>query len=282
MISRRGALPLPLDCGVNIRRWTTGPTTSASSAPALPAWPALAPRRGAACACSSSTARPSRAAACTRRDSLVKEAAERWEIPATLTRRVRGIRLYAPALATLDLAAPGYYFLATDTPALMRWFAREARRAGAHLRFARPFRGARRVADGFELLETGERIRYLVGADGPQLAGRRRVRARPQPRVPAWRGSGIRRHRRHRRRAPALFSRRAAGPRLHRLGGARLQRPRAGRARVPAAGPPATARVRSASSRASSTGAAHAASAIAAASFRSADPCRRWRPVALR
>jgi digeranylgeranylglycerophospholipid reductase len=98
---------------------------------------------------------------------LVKEAAERWEIPATLTRRVRGIRLYAPALASLDLAANGYYFLATDTPALMRWFAREARRAGAHLRLARPYRGARRVAGGFELQGGGERVRYLIGADGP-------------------------------------------------------------------------------------------------------------------
>ena len=98
---------------------------------------------------------------------LVKEAAERWEIPAALTHRVRGIRLYSPALATLDLAASGYYFLATDTPALMRWFAREARRAGAHLRFARPYQGARRLAEGFELQTTGERVRYLIGADGP-------------------------------------------------------------------------------------------------------------------
>ncbi|MEO8754109.1 MAG: FAD-dependent oxidoreductase, partial [Casimicrobiaceae bacterium] len=98
---------------------------------------------------------------------LVKEAAERWEIPATLTRRVRGIRLYAPALAALDLAASGYYFLATDTPALMRWLAREARRAGAHLRLARPYRGVRRVAGGFELNGGGERVRYLIGADGP-------------------------------------------------------------------------------------------------------------------
>ena len=98
---------------------------------------------------------------------LVKEAAERWEIPAALTRRVRGVRLYSPALATLDLVASGYYFLATDTPALMRWFAREARRAGAHLRFARPYRGARRINGGFELHDSGERVRYLVGADGP-------------------------------------------------------------------------------------------------------------------
>lgn len=98
---------------------------------------------------------------------VVKEAAERWEIPAVLTRRVRGIRLYAPHLSTLDLEAAGYYFLATDTPALMRWFAREAARSGAHLRFGRPFRGAQRIADGWQL-ESGERVRCLVGADGPR------------------------------------------------------------------------------------------------------------------
>jgi digeranylgeranylglycerophospholipid reductase len=101
---------------------------------------------------------------------VVKEAAERWEIPAALTRRVRGVRLYAPALASLDLTAPGYYFLATDTPALMRWLAREACRAGAHIRFARRYRGALRAADGFVLAGSGERVRCLVGADGPRSA----------------------------------------------------------------------------------------------------------------
>lgn len=99
---------------------------------------------------------------------VVKEAAERWEIPASLTRRVRGARLYAPSLATLDLVSPGYYFLATDTAALMRWLAREACRAGAHLRFARRYRGAVRTRDGFVLNGSGERVRQLVGADGPR------------------------------------------------------------------------------------------------------------------
>lgn len=101
---------------------------------------------------------------------VVKEAAERWEVPATLTRRVPGIRLYAPALASLDLVAAGYYFLATDTPALMRWLAREARRAGARLQFARPWRGARREGDAFVLAGGGERVRDIVGADGPRSA----------------------------------------------------------------------------------------------------------------
>ena len=57
---------------------------------------------------------------------LVKEAAERWEVPARLTRRVRGVRIYAPAMRYVDLQAPGYYFLATDTAALMQWLTHEA------------------------------------------------------------------------------------------------------------------------------------------------------------
>jgi len=97
---------------------------------------------------------------------VVKEAAERWEIPAALTRRVPGIRLYAPALAHVDLSAAGYYFLATDTPALLRWLAREATRAGAHVRFARPWTGARYDADRLVIAAAGERVRFLVGADG--------------------------------------------------------------------------------------------------------------------
>jgi len=87
---------------------------------------------------------------------VVKEAAERWEIPSALTRRVHGIRLYSPSLRTLDLTSAGYYFLATDTPALMRWLAREAARAGAHLRFGHAYDASAITA------------RYVVGADGPR------------------------------------------------------------------------------------------------------------------
>lgn len=97
---------------------------------------------------------------------LVKETAERWEVPARLTRRIRGVRLYAPSLSYIDLAAPGYYFLATETAALMKWLAEEARRAGARLRYGSPFHGATRQGSGVVLAGTGARVRYLVGADG--------------------------------------------------------------------------------------------------------------------
>jgi flavin-dependent dehydrogenase len=97
---------------------------------------------------------------------LVKEVAERWEVPTRLTRRIRGVRLYAPSLAHIDLAAPGYYFLATNTPALMAWLAGEARRAGARLRYGCSFHRARREEGGIALADGGPRVRYLVGADG--------------------------------------------------------------------------------------------------------------------
>ena len=61
---------------------------------------------------------------------LVKEAVDDTDIPSALTRKIPGVRLYAPNNRHIDLFAPGYYFLATDTPAIMRWLAREAARAG--------------------------------------------------------------------------------------------------------------------------------------------------------
>lgn len=101
---------------------------------------------------------------------LVKEVAERWEVPAPLTRRIHGVRLYAPSLDHIDLVSPGYYFLATETPALMAWFCREAGRAGAEIRFGRPYRGAHRAGEWFDLDGLDRRARFLVGADGPRSA----------------------------------------------------------------------------------------------------------------
>jgi digeranylgeranylglycerophospholipid reductase len=102
---------------------------------------------------------------------LVKDAIDQVPLldamPAALVRRVAGVRLYAPNLSHVDLAAPGYYFLATDTPGLMRWLAAQAVRAGAALRTRALFREATRTAHGFEVAGHGS-CRYLVGADGPQ------------------------------------------------------------------------------------------------------------------
>ncbi|MGA7297472.1 MAG: NAD(P)/FAD-dependent oxidoreductase, partial [Rhodanobacteraceae bacterium] len=51
-------------------------------------------------------------------------------LPPELVRRVDGVRLYAPNLRSVDLSAPGYYFLTTDTPNLMRWLAGQTEQAG--------------------------------------------------------------------------------------------------------------------------------------------------------
>ena len=54
-------------------------------------------------------------------------------LPGEIVRRIDGVRLYAPNMRHVDLSAPGYYFLATDTPELMRWLAFRLKRL---LRFA--------------------------------------------------------------------------------------------------------------------------------------------------
>jgi len=87
-------------------------------------------------------------------------------LPADLVRRVNGVRLYAPNLRCVDLTAPGYYFLATDTPQVMRWLAARAEEAGAHIAYRTLFEKAERTRSGFDLNEIGT-ARFLVGADGP-------------------------------------------------------------------------------------------------------------------
>lgn len=108
---------------------------------------------------------------------LVKEAAERtWlnRIPSSLVQRVERVRLYAPNLCSLPLAAPGYYFLTTDTPNLMRWLADELRAHGVELRLEQPFTHASRAGDGWRVEGLGD-TRYLVGADGAKSRVAERV-----------------------------------------------------------------------------------------------------------
>ena len=97
---------------------------------------------------------------------LVKEAVEECDIPSALTRKIPGARLYAPNGRHIDLFAPGYYFLATDTPAIMRWLAREAARAGADLYFGARFENATLTDDIVRIEDVGLTARYLLGADG--------------------------------------------------------------------------------------------------------------------
>jgi digeranylgeranylglycerophospholipid reductase len=83
---------------------------------------------------------------------LVREVADDERTPLAHTKKIRGVRLYAPSLRWIDLDAPGYYFLATNTPAFLRSLARRAAEAGADVRCG----GAAPPRSG----------RILVGADG--------------------------------------------------------------------------------------------------------------------
>jgi flavin-dependent dehydrogenase len=101
---------------------------------------------------------------------LVKDAIDQIalldDLPPTIVRRIGGVRLYSPSLRHVDLSAPGYYFLATDTPALMRWLAGRAVEAGAIIAHQTSFVTAQRTHNGFDLGDTGT-TRFVVGADGP-------------------------------------------------------------------------------------------------------------------
>ncbi|HEY3394046.1 MAG TPA: NAD(P)/FAD-dependent oxidoreductase [Lacipirellulaceae bacterium] len=87
-------------------------------------------------------------------------------LPSALVRQVPGVRLYAPNMRWVDLDAPGYYFLATDTPNVIRWLAGQAREAGVELAFGTSFMSATRSRGGYRLGDLGD-TRYLIGADGP-------------------------------------------------------------------------------------------------------------------
>jgi digeranylgeranylglycerophospholipid reductase len=101
---------------------------------------------------------------------IVKDAVDQIALldglPAGSVRGIEGVRLYAPNLRHVDLSAPGYYFLATDTPRLMRWLAEQAILAGAAIAHQTSFVNALRTQSGFDLGDCGT-TRFLVGADGP-------------------------------------------------------------------------------------------------------------------
>jgi len=98
---------------------------------------------------------------------LVKEAGEELDFPPAPTKKIHGVRLYAPNLKYVNLSAPGYYFFATDTDALLDWMALRARDAGAAILTSTPFRQARVRGGSVELEPAGIRAKFVIGADGP-------------------------------------------------------------------------------------------------------------------
>ena len=99
---------------------------------------------------------------------LFSEAAEEVDIPHALTRRVYGVRLYAPNLKHVDLFAPGSFFLTTETGRLLAWLAQEAMRAGAQILWRTAFEGAERQGDLFVFSGVNISARHILGADGAQ------------------------------------------------------------------------------------------------------------------
>lgn len=97
---------------------------------------------------------------------LVKEAADEVDTPPQFSRAIHGVRLYAPSLKHIDLSSREYFFLTTDTAGLIRWFAEQARQAGAEIICGRKFEQVTRTEVGLSLPQFDLETRYLVGADG--------------------------------------------------------------------------------------------------------------------
>ncbi|MFM9923345.1 NAD(P)/FAD-dependent oxidoreductase [Variovorax sp. H27-G14] len=105
---------------------------------------------------------------------IVKDAVDSvpWlaEVPPALVRRIDGVRLYAPNMRHVDLHAPGYWFWATDAPALLDWMVDATRACGVDVRLGTLFEQALWRLGRWEVPVTqGPCItaKYLVGADGP-------------------------------------------------------------------------------------------------------------------
>ena len=105
---------------------------------------------------------------------IVKDAVDSvpWlaEVPPALVRRIEGVRLYAPNMRHVDLHAPGYWFWATDAPALLDWMVDSTRACGVDVRLGTLFEQALWINGRWEVpLAQGPCITaaYIVGADGP-------------------------------------------------------------------------------------------------------------------
>lgn len=97
---------------------------------------------------------------------FVKEIADTLNIPQKLTRKISGIRLYAPNLNYVDLSSPHYHFVATQTQEVLGWMAQQAQVANVRLNYQRPVGQLAMSKRGVNLLDWGLNCDYLVGADG--------------------------------------------------------------------------------------------------------------------
>ncbi|MCV6637552.1 NAD(P)/FAD-dependent oxidoreductase [Candidatus Albibeggiatoa sp. nov. NOAA] len=99
---------------------------------------------------------------------LVQEAVEHLpEIPVSLIRPVRGVRLYSPSLRSFDLKSEGYAFLSADTPGLLRWMSDDlCKHQNVTLQTRAKFKQAEEREGGLYMPDHDLFARYLIGADG--------------------------------------------------------------------------------------------------------------------
>ena len=105
---------------------------------------------------------------------LVKEAADLLNLPQHLGKCISGVRLYSPNGKSIDLCSPGYSFVATDTPGMMRWLGRQAEWTWADIRLSQNVSEFHHYNGKIRMPEAGVQARYLVGCDGARSSVARR------------------------------------------------------------------------------------------------------------
>ncbi len=98
---------------------------------------------------------------------IVKECADEFALPDHLVRKVTDVRLYAPSLKHVDLKSPDYFFLTTDTPALMKHLSAQAEAAGAKIVYDTPYESGEPMGEGY-IINGLYGCQFLIGADGPR------------------------------------------------------------------------------------------------------------------
>lgn len=99
---------------------------------------------------------------------IVKECADEFALPEHLTRKVTDVRLYAPSLKHVALQASDYFFLTTDTPALMQHLSDEAVKAGAVILYDTAYESGVAAGERINVNNGSFSCRFLIGADGPR------------------------------------------------------------------------------------------------------------------
>lgn len=97
---------------------------------------------------------------------FVKEIADQIDLPSNLTNKIHGIRLYSPNLNYIDLVSAGYYFLATDTCKVLKWFSKEVEMKGAKLLYDVNINNIEKSKNEIHFPDQKITSQYLVAADG--------------------------------------------------------------------------------------------------------------------